>query len=132
MASSPLTFNDTSNPGGSPSYYERRGSITSSGTESTSSSEDSPVMTHYSSPRVSLPSPQQQSYDKLFASPSCYSLYPSPPPSHATSFNPTVKLPPIRNLFSFNDNNKRYKTTTEEDAVLAMMQLSQDSPQRFF
>lgn len=128
IAPSPLTLNDTSNPGGSPSYYERRGSITSSGTESTSSSEGSPVMTHFSSPRVSLPSPQQ-SYDKMFASTSCYStlLYPSPPQLPVTSFDPTAKLPPIRNLFSF----KKQKTT-EEDAVLAMMQLSQDSPQRFF
>ncbi|GAA5796598.1 hypothetical protein HPULCUR_001971 [Helicostylum pulchrum] len=116
----PLTFNDTLNPGGS--YYERRSSVTSSSTES--GSEGSPVTAHFSSPRISLPSltSPQQSYDKLFPAFSCYSSLPPP-----TTYDPTVKLPPIRHLFT----PKRQKTTTEEDAVLAMMQLSQNS-QRLF
>lgn len=114
---SPLTFNDTLNPGGS--YYERRSSITSSGTES--GSEGSPVTAHFSSPCISLPSlsSPQQSYDKLFPA---FSYLSTLPP---TTFDPTVKLPPIRHLFA----PKRQKT--EEDAVLAMMQLSQNS-QRLF
>lgn len=125
----------TSVPG---SYYERRASITSSGTESCSSDE-SPIATHFSSPRVSLPplSPPQQSYDKFFPTatsnyiPLSYHSSPSSPPFHAhhqmpvhtkPDFDASVKLPPIRNFIS---SLKRQRTTsTEQDAVVAMMQLS--------
>lgn len=123
-------FPESSNPG---DYYERRGSITSSGTES-SSAEESPVMAHFSSPRASLnfmsPPPQHHSYDKMFLVSTGYpSLLYSPPQLSVSSFDPTVKLPPLRNLVSF----KKQKTSTEEDAVLAMMQLSsQNIPQRLF
>lgn len=123
-------FPDSSNPGG---YFERRGSLTSSGTES-SSAEESPVMAHFPSPRASLnsmsPPPQHHSYDKLFPVSTGYSslLY-SPPQLPVSSFDPTVRLPPLRNLASF----KKQKTSIEEDAVLAMMQLSsQNIPQRLF
>ncbi|GAN01677.1 VosA [Mucor ambiguus] len=120
------------------SYYERRASITSSGTESCSSDE-SPIATHFSSPRVSLPplSPPQQSYDKFFPIatsnyiPLSYHSSPSSPPLHAhhqmpvhakLDFDASVKLPPIRNFIS---SLKRQRTTsTEQDAVVAMMQLS--------
>lgn len=130
--STPPAFVETSisNPGG---YYERRCSLTSSGTES-SCAEESPVMTHFSSPRASLnsmsPPPQQHSYDKMFPVSTGYSslLY-SPTQLPVSSFDPTVKLPPIRNLVSF----KKQKTSTEHDAILAMMQLSsQPSPQNYF
>lgn len=123
-------FPDSSNPGG---YFERRGSLTSSGTES-SSAEESPVMAHFPSPRASLnsmsPPPQHHSYDKMFPVSTGYSslLY-SPPQLPVSSFDPTVRLPPLRNLASF----KKQKTSIEEDAVLAMMQLSsQNIPQRLF
>lgn len=134
MAQSP-PLPATSVPG---SYYERRASITSSGTESCSS-EGSPIATHFPSPRVSLPplSPPQQSYDKFFPTatsnyiPLSYNSSPSSPPLHVhhhlpvnqkPDFDPSVKLPPIRNFIS---SLKRQKTTrTEQDAVVAMMQLS--------
>jgi hypothetical protein len=117
----PALIETRANYNGGSCYYERRASITSSSTEC--SNETSPVMTHFSSssPRVvSLPplSPSQQSYDVLFGT-----TYRSPTTSLITTanFDPTVKLPPIRNFGSF----KRQKTTTtEEDAILAMMQLS--------
>ncbi|KAK4518003.1 uncharacterized protein ATC70_001352 [Mucor velutinosus] len=134
MAQSP-PLPATSIPG---SYYERRTSITSSGTESCSSDE-SPIATHFSSPRVSLPplSPPQQSYDKFFPTaasnyiPLSYHSSPSSPPLHVhyqmpvhakPDFDASVKLPPIRN---FNSSLTRQRTTsTEQDAVVAMMQLS--------
>ncbi|KAL9540633.1 hypothetical protein MBANPS3_009568 [Mucor bainieri] len=120
------------------SYCERRASITSSGTESCSSDE-SPMATHFPSPRVSLPplSPPQQSYDKFFPIatsnyiPLSYHSSPSSPPLHVhhqmpahakPDFDASVKLPPIRNFIS---SLKRQRTTsTEQDAVVAMMQLS--------
>ncbi|CAO0791005.1 unnamed protein product [Mucor circinelloides] len=125
----------TSVPG---SYYERRASITSSGTESCSSDE-SPIATHFASPRVSLPplSPPQQSYDKLFLTsisnyiPLTHHSSPSSPPLRVhhqmpvhlkPDFDASVKLPPIRN---FIPSLKRQRTTsTEQDAAVAMMQLS--------
>lgn len=134
MAQSP-SLPATNVPG---SYYERRASITSSGTESCSSDE-SPIATHFSSPRVSLPplSPPQQSYDKFFPIatsnyiPLSYHPSPSSPPLHVyhqmpvhakPDFDASVKLPPIR---SFISSLKRQRTTsTEQDAVVAMMQLS--------
>jgi hypothetical protein len=106
-------------------YTERRASITSSGTESSCEGNSSPITAPFGSPRgLSLPplSPPQQSYDKLFGASYCMypvSISPSSPPLHA--IDPSVKLPPIRHVL-----HKRQKLTRseEEDAVLAMMQLS--------
>lgn len=104
-------------------YTERRASITSSGTESSSEGHGSPIIAPFGSPGgLSLPplSPPQQSYDKLFGVSYCtYSMSPSSPPLQAV--DPSLKLPPIRHVL-----HKRQKLarSEEEDAVLAMMQLS--------
>lgn len=135
IAQSPPLVAATSVPG---SYYERRASVTSSGTESCSSDE-SPITTHFSSPRASLPSlsPPQQCYDKFFPSvtSNChaisYSAFPCSPPPYVhhplsihqkSDFDLSVKLPPIRSLIP---SSKRQRTSrTEQDAAVAMMQLS--------
>ncbi|CEP07033.1 hypothetical protein [Parasitella parasitica] len=117
------SFPVTNVPG---SLCERRASVTSSGTESCSSDE-SPITTHFSS----------QSYDIFFPTassnyiPLSYHSSPSSPLHHVhhyltiqqkPDFDSSVRLPPIRNIIS---SLKRQKTTkTEQEAVVAMMQLS--------
>jgi hypothetical protein len=107
-------------------HTERRASITSSGTESSSEGNSSPITAPFGSPRgLSLPplSPPQQSYDKLFGASYCMYSSMSPtssPPSHI--LDPSVKLPPIRHVL--HQKRQKLARSEEEDAVLAMMQLS--------
>ncbi|KAG1396601.1 hypothetical protein G6F60_009525 [Rhizopus arrhizus] len=95
----------------SPSIHERRNSVTSHDTQS--SAEQSPIMIHPPLPyfRVTLP-PPSSAFDKNDS----VSFYPS------LFDDSTLRLPPIWNL------SKRVKTTHEQDAVVAMMQLSQPHP----
>ncbi|KAI8974450.1 velvet factor-domain-containing protein [Pilobolus umbonatus] len=108
--------------------HRRRGSITSSGTDSCSS-EPSPEIGHYS--RVLL-SPPQQYYDKITSPLSINNItnhlslplsppYHNPPYSTGNHFDLSVKLPPLRTLL----DGCKPNSAKEDVAVVAMMQLSQ-------
>ncbi|KAG1448159.1 hypothetical protein G6F46_011304 [Rhizopus delemar] len=92
---------------------ERRNSMTSHDTHS--SAEESPIMVspslpclHTVLPSLSTSTLEKDSYD-------CHQ-----PPLYSSLFDePALRLPPLQGTF------KRTKTTHEQDAVVAMMQLSQ-------